>query len=104
VLQFDFRLDFSGDRPPTKPPPVAQFSTELAGVIHDDILREVSLGCILGPFPDLRILPIGTVPKVDGESRFDGSMNAGIAYSETHFNSIDEAIRFMRLLVKAAGL
>jgi len=84
-------------------------------VIRDDILREVSLGRILGPFPtslfpDLRISPIGAVPKKDGghrrihnlshPSRFDGSVNAGIAYTETHFDSIDEAIHVMRTVGK----
>lgn len=106
---FGFKLEFQGTRG-------AHYSKNLKSalvlpyIVYKKLCKEIALGRIIGPFensplPNLKISPLGLVPKkspgswrlihnLSFPSRFEDSVNAGISDESAvvHYASVDDAI------------
>ncbi len=106
-FQFGFRLGFIGERMGMDAPNLKSIS-QMEDKAMEKINKEVKLGRIAGPFktkplPNLRISPIGLVPKAEpGKVRMihhlsyprGDSLNDGIdrAYCSVQYTQFDEAV------------
>lgn len=106
---FGFKLEFQGTRG-------VHYSKNLKSalvlpdIVYKKLCKEIALGRIIGPFensplPNLKISPLGLVPKkspgswrlihnLSFPSRFEDSVNAGISDESAvvHYASVDDAI------------
>jgi len=113
-----FSLKYQGPRIPTEAKNLKSVA-QAPEIFKKKIEKEISLDRISGPFserplPNLRISPLGLVPKKDGDFRVihhlsypeSGSVNDFIdpALCSVHYASIDDAVNKIQTLGKGALL